>query len=232
MLERRFGRFVPRFVLRRLMGVETRIDEAVRRFGDEAPHGARVLDAGAGEGRHRACFESQRYLGVDLAVGDAAWDYGDIDCRADLEALPFRAGVFERALSIVVLEHTKHPGAVLSEIAQTLKPGGRLLLVVPQQWEVHQAPHDYFRFTRYGIEHLLDQAGFEEIEVEALGGHFSLLARRLIGCLSFFQSGWRWAAFPFVAVFVGPLALLLPSFDRLDSNKETTPAYRCLARKP
>ncbi len=231
MLEQRFGRFVPSFVLRRLMGVETAIDEAVRGFARETPAGERVLDAGAGEGRHREIFGESRYVGVDLAVGDAAWDYTVLDCLADLEALPFGAQTFDRALSIVVLEHVRRPGRALAEIARALKPGGLLLLVVPQQWEVHQAPHDYFRFTRHGLEHLLEEAGMEAQTIEPLGGHFSLLSRRLVGSLNFFHGGWRWLAFPFAAAVVGPLALLLPSLDRLDSNKETTPAYRCLARK-
>ncbi len=232
MLERRFGRYVPAFVLRRLMGVETAIEEGVRAFAADAAPGAHVLDAGAGEGRHRELFRSQKFIGVDLAVGDAAWDYSKIDCLADLEALPFGGAAFDCVLNIVVLEHTRRPQAVLNEIARVLRPGGRLFLVVPQQWEVHQSPHDFFRFTRYGIEHLLSEAGLTAESIEPLGGHFSLLSRRLVGSLNYFQGGMRWAAFPLAALVVGPAALLLPMFDRLDSKKETTPAYRCLVRKP
>ena len=41
-------------------------------------------------------FARQRYCGVDLAVGDAAWDYSRIDALADLTALPFRDGQLRR----------------------------------------------------------------------------------------------------------------------------------------
>ena len=102
-------------------------------------------------------FAAQRYCGVDLAVGDAAWDYSRLDAMADLTALPFRTGAFDAALNIVTLEHLREPACALGEIARTLAPGGLLLVAAPQEWEVHQAPHDYFRYTRYGLAYLLEK---------------------------------------------------------------------------
>ena len=40
------------------------------------------MDAGAGEGGHSAYFRRQRYLGVDLAVGDPHWNYGRLNALA------------------------------------------------------------------------------------------------------------------------------------------------------
>ena len=232
MLERRFGKFVPGFLRNRLMAVEALIERSVAEFSVSLPSGSHVLDAGAGESRHRAAFGHCAYVTVDLAVGDEAWDYGDIDCVGDLAAIPLVADSFDAALNVVVLEHLPHPELALAEIARVLKPGGKLLLVAPQQWEVHQAPHDYFRFTRYGLEELCRRAGLVPDSIEPMGGYFALLARRLIGSLNFFQGGLRWLAFPFVAAAVVPAALLIPSLDFLDSNKDFTLAYRCIARKP
>ena len=87
-----------------------------RRLRADLPAGARVLDAGSGEGQYRHHFARQRYCGVDLAVGDAAWDYSRIDALADLTALPFRAGRFDAAIHIVTIEHLKEPGCALAEI--------------------------------------------------------------------------------------------------------------------
>lgn len=232
MLERRFGKFVPGFLRNRLMAVEGVIERSIAQFSQSLPEGARVLDAGAGESRHRAAFRHCTYVAVDLAVGDDAWDYAGIDCVGDLAAIPLAPNSFDAALNVVVLEHLPRPDRALTEINRVLKPGGRLLLIAPQQWEVHQAPHDYFRFTRYGLEELCRRAGLLLDSIEPMGGYFSLLARRLTGSLNFFQGGVRWLAFPFVAAAVVPAALLIPSLDFLDSKKDFTLAYRCIARKP
>ncbi|MDA0207276.1 MAG: class I SAM-dependent methyltransferase, partial [Acidobacteria bacterium] len=202
MLERRFGKFVPGFLRNRLMAVEALIERSVAEFSISLPSGSRVLDAGAGESRHRAAFGHCVYVAVDLAVGDQAWDYGDIDCVGDLAAIPLATDSFDAALNVVVLEHLPRPDLALAEIARVLKPGGKLLLVAPQQWEVHQAPHDYFRFTRYGLEELCRRAGLVLDSIEPMGGYFALLARRLMGSLNFFQGGLRWLAFPFGATAV------------------------------
>ena len=72
----------------------------------------------------------------------------------------FGTGRFEASVNIVTLEHVREPARVLCELARTLAPGGRLLLIAPHEWEEHQQPHDYYRYTRYGLEYLLRQAGF------------------------------------------------------------------------
>ena len=92
---------------------------------------------------------AQRYCGLDLGVGDHAWDYSQLDVLGDLETLPFPDATFEAAINIVTLEHVLHPDRVICELGRVLAPGGRFLLVAPLQWEEHQQPHDYGRFTRY-----------------------------------------------------------------------------------
>ena len=232
MLERRFGRLVPRPLLRRLMTVETAIESAVDSFAGSLTRNARVLDAGAGEGRYKQCFTHCRYTGFDLGVGDREWDYSDIDVIGNLTHLPFRDASFSAAINVVVLEHTREPARVLAEIARVLQPGGKLLLIAPQQWEVHQAPHDYYRYTRYGLVWLCEEAGFATPRVRPLGGYFTLLARRLVNSLNFFQEGLLWLLFPFVAVMAGTCALILPSLDFLDREKNFTLAYICIVEKP
>ena len=69
---------------------------------------------------------------------------------------------------------------ILREIARVMKPQGPLLIAAPHEWEVHQAPHDYFRFTRYGLEYLLLGAGMKIVYLRPAGGYFRLLARRLL----------------------------------------------------
>ena len=134
-----------------ILHFETELAAAVEQFAHALPEGARVLDAGAGEGQYARSFARQRYCGVDLAVGDSTWDYTRLDVLADLGALPFRDATFAAAVNLVTLEHLREPAAALAEIARTLAPGGLLLLAAPHEWEVHQASHDYFRYTGFGL---------------------------------------------------------------------------------
>lgn len=220
-------RRLPGFLRRYLLHFESAIDDSLARFSAGLPAGVRVLDAGAGECAHAKYFERQRYLGVDLAVGDTTWDYGKLDAMSDLTALAFRDKCFDACINIVTLEHVREPACALREMARTLVSGGRLLLIVPHEWEVHQSPHDYYRYTRYGIAYLLDKAGFTDYIIEPVGGYFRLCSRRLLNGLQFFPGLWFFVA----AFFLVPLALVLPWFDSLDRERNFTLGYICLARK-
>ena len=226
-----FAYRLPRVFRRHILHFEVEIEDAVTAFARALPDHARVLDAGAGEGQYRHHFARHRYCGVDLAVGDTAWDYSKLDALADLTALPFRTAAFDAAIHIVTIEHLSEPGAALAEIARTLAPGGVLLIAAPHEWEVHQAPHDYFRYTRYGLAYLLEKSGFEVREMRAAGGYFRLLARRLLNGLQFFTGGVRWLFFVPAAILLVPPALILPLLDPLDRDRNFTLGYVCLARR-
>jgi SAM-dependent methyltransferase len=223
----RLQRLLPGLLRRHVLYFEACIEDAVGALAAGLPDGARILDAGAGEGRYAALFGRHRYCGVDLGIGDPGWNYRGLDAVADLAVLPFPEACFDACLSIVTLEHVKDPARVLGELARVLAGGGRLLLVVPQEWEVHQAPHDYWRFTRHGVAMLLTAAGFTNDEILPVGGFFRLLARRLLNGLQFFPP-WL---IPVAALLLAPPALVLPALEFLDRRRDFTLGYICTARK-
>jgi SAM-dependent methyltransferase len=223
----RFRSLLPAPLARYVLHFEAEIEAAVQGFAGSLSPGIRVLDAGAGESRHRPYFAAQRYTGVDLGVGDVGWNYSELDVVAELNALPFKNGVFEACINVVTLEHVREPGCALKEIARTLAPGGKLLLIAPHEWEEHQQPHDYFRYTRYGLDYLLRQAGFEPLEIRPAGGFFRLLSRRLLNALQFFPG----PSIVLAALFFAPPAMLLPLLDPLDRHRNFTLGYICTARK-
>jgi len=222
---------LPTFLRNHVLHFESLIESALEQFAATLPAGSRILDAGAGEARHAALFPHQNYIAVDLAVGDPTWNYRKLDCIADLAALPFAPAKFDAVLNIVTLEHLPHPARALDEMARVLRPGGRILLVAPHEWELHQAPHDFFRYTRHGLEHMLTEAGFTELSIIPAGGYFRLLSRRLLNGLQFFQGGARWLLFVPAALLLIPPALILPGFDALDREKNFTLGYVCTAKR-
>lgn len=215
-------RRLPAWLRRRVFTFETFIEDSVAAFARSLPPGALLLDAGAGEAQYAHLFPHARYVGVDLAIGDPQWDYRRLHAIADLEQLPFAGGRFDAALHVVTLEHLPRPAEALGELARVMRRGAALLLVAPQEWEVHQPPHDYYRYTRYGLTHLLGEAGFDVEEMTPAGGLFTVLARRMFNACQIA---------PWLLPFFAPAGLLVSLLDRLDRRRDFTLGYRCIARR-
>jgi SAM-dependent methyltransferase len=226
------GRILPRFLVRRLDPVQAIIDDDVAAAAASVSERDVVLDAGAGEARQRALFQRGRYIALDLGTGDAQWNYSALDIRGDLQRIPLRSGTVDRILCMVVLEHTRDPRGVIQEFARVLKPGGWLHMVVPFLWEEHQKPHDYFRFTHYGVQLLFENLPLDVEFIRPMGGFFRVCARRSVNLLSFFQGGWKWPLFILLAPFFGCLIpLLLHSLDGLDKEKSFSLGFHVRAVK-
>lgn len=132
-----------------------------------------LYDLGCGDAPYRDFFLQfcTSYIGVDWAGKHSQ----KIDIAADLnQALPIESSVADTVVSFSVMEHLSEPQNMLNEAFRILKPGGTILLQVPWQWMVHEAPHDYFRYTPYGLRYLFQKAGFCDIAIEAQSGFFSM----------------------------------------------------------
>jgi SAM-dependent methyltransferase len=78
-----------------------------------------------------------------------------------------------------VLEHVPDPESVLRELFRALKPCGHLWMTVPFFFAEHMEPYDYYRYTQYGLLHLLNRAGFKVERLERLEGYYMTLAYQL-----------------------------------------------------
>ncbi|MFQ5893979.1 MAG: class I SAM-dependent methyltransferase, partial [Nitrospinota bacterium] len=204
------------------------------------PAGARVLDAGAGEAPYASLFAEAAYVACDFAKGDPAWDYSRLAAVCDLRALAFRDGAFDLILSTETLEHVPDPKSAFGEFARALVPGGRLVVTVPfQGYREHQAPYDYFRYTRYGLEHLAREAGLVVEEVRAVGGVFSLMAKLLHYLTGYWflkpEPAWkRLAKTPLRAgysLFTRAAFLVLRVLDRRDRRRDYALHYLLVCTK-
>lgn len=139
-----------------------------------------VLDVGCGEMPFRGLLGARaRYTGIDVPAASEFGMAQHADVLAfDGAALPFPDARFDHVLCTEVLEHASEPAALVAEMLRVLKPGGTLVLTVPFAARVHHAPHDYHRFTRYGLAQLL--AGFADTRIEERGDELSVIANKLI----------------------------------------------------
>jgi SAM-dependent methyltransferase len=149
---------------------------------------ARVLDYGCGGSPYRNIFRSDVYHRADL-VGTAELDF---EYRADAK-LPQDVQGYDCVLSSQVLEHVDDPKSYLQECYRILEPRGHLLLTTHGLFEDHGCPYDYWRWTVYGLQKLVEAAGFriDRIKKVTTGPRAAMfLAEREIGRLRFTGAGY------------------------------------------
>ena len=190
----------------------------------------RVLDLGCGTAPYREDIlaVAGEYVGVDWP--GTIHDTTRVDVFADLSRpLPFADACADTVTVFKVLEHLQEPGEFLRECGRVLRPGGHIVILVPFLWQVHEAPHDYFRFTRFGLGYLLSRADFADITVHEKTGFWEMWALK-----------WNYHTRRYAR---GPLRLLLipfwwtgqvagPRLDRLFPHPEMAASYAAHARKP
>jgi SAM-dependent methyltransferase len=150
------------------------------------PTGAYVLDAGAGICPYRMHFVERGHHYESADFGEVDKEYGHLTYRCRLEAIPVADDKYNLVLLSQVLEHLPEPLQVLRELHRVLKPGGALWLTAPLYYREHEQPYDFYRYTRFGLGHLLTNAGFTIERLEELEGYsatvshqMALAARRL-----------------------------------------------------
>ena len=160
-------------------------------------HGA-LLDVGCGTKPYRDLFSNLgAYVGVERP-GTLSRSRV-VDVWADALALPFRGASFDTVLCNEVLEHVAEPARLFAEAARVMRPGAVLILSTPQVWGLHEEPFDFYRYTRYGLDHLARASGLAVIEIRPTCGTFAMVGQRLASFF-FYSTG---------AHRVAPLNLLL-----------------------
>lgn len=196
-----------------------------------------LLDVGCGNKPYLPIFSPhiRGYIGLDLPP--------ETGTRPDVvgvgNALPFSNASFDTVLLTQVLEHVPNPSRMLGEINRVLKPGGYLILTAPQAWRLHEVPHDFYRFTRFGLEYLAKIHGLDIVLLKPLGGSYALVGQILLN--TWFASlkklfrpqrkGMYWL-FILLTVLIALVTNLVFAFwDTLIQDTDDTLAYIVIAEK-
>jgi SAM-dependent methyltransferase len=125
-------------------------------------HDAKVLSVGA-SGEYGAHLDRvAKRVGFKVTSSDIDADRSP-DVVDDICASKLPDNSFDVVVMSSVLEHVQYPFEAAREIDRVLKPGGYALLIVPFLFPIHGRPHDYFRFTSFGLRHL-----FSHMQVDVL----------------------------------------------------------------
>lgn len=143
----------------------------------------KLLDIGCGKMPYKdyllGISKITSYTGLDI---DTAIEY-DASIKPDYTwdgiTMPFSDNSFDTAFGTEVLEHCPDPIIILKEVYRVLKPGGAFFFTVPFLWPLHEVPHDEYRYTPFSLSRLMEKAGFDKINLSAMGGWHASLAQML-----------------------------------------------------
>ena len=200
----------------------------------------RVLDVGCGDGwLAQALPEDVEYLGFDYPVTLAKGYRGRAAVLGSADRLPFADASFDTVAMLDVLEHLAQPAMAVSEARRVLRPGGRLILQVPFLYPLHDVPHDFQRWTRIGLERLVESHGLAMRRCATTGKPLETaaalqsigLARAILDVTA--QKSWSILLLPLLALSIPVVNLLGWALSRLLPDNDFMPlGYRIMAEKP
>lgn len=179
---------------------------------DDYPNGI-LLDVGCGLKPYKNLFTNvNRYIGIELPTTLSQSKV--VDIFADTLNLPFKNCSFDTILCTEVLEHIREPKNLFSEAARVLRANGILILSAPQVWGIHEEPHDYYRYTKYGLRYLAGYFGFEVIDISPTCGFWGVVGQRISSNIYNFYGKNK--PFIFKALVLIPCCIIQIIFDFLN----------------
>lgn len=189
-----------------------------------------VLDAGSGESeRYKKFFKFEKYIKLDINSDSEA------DIIGSVESIRLDDGSVDSIVSTQVLEHVKNPAKAISEFYRVLKSGGYCLVTVPQLNELHEEPHDYFRFTKYGLEEIFSHAGFKIVLIERRGSFWvanaQMKVRYFVDLFNLNQYIWLAKIFNPFFLIGGHLSIWIDKLDKSKANEKHALGWLIIAKK-
>jgi SAM-dependent methyltransferase len=135
----------------------------------------KLLDIGCGNKPYEIWTTGKitEYVGCDVVQSSS----NKVDVMCEANNIPLENNSFDTVLSTQVIEHVEDHQGLVNEAYRLLKQDGYFILSGPMYWNLHEEPHDFFRFTKYGFKYILEKAGFEVCEIVSNGGAWATLGQ-------------------------------------------------------
>lgn len=161
-----------------------------------------LLDIGCGQQLLRNYLNpSTTYFSLDFPETGITLYNAKPSVFGDAESLPFKNKTFDTVILLEVLEHLPDPASAILEVKRVLKKDGVLILSTPFLYPIHDAPRDYQRWSKHGLNRLINFSGLEIRDFYIMGSPIET------GILLFnLALAWQTIHSPVVARF--PLLLL------------------------
>lgn len=172
--------------------IDVRMAATLRALRRLATRGGKVLDVGCGTGSMLKVLAAAGFEPYGLEVSPTAVRrcrerFGERVACGDLTNHTFEAASFDAVTLFHVLEHLDNPVAALHEAQRLLKPGGLLLIEVPnldgagfrvfgRRWYPLDVPLHLFHFTPRALERLLITEALEPVRFSFFSARASCAA--------------------------------------------------------
>lgn len=188
-------------------------------------HG-KLVDIGCGSKPYIKYFKYiDEYIGVDLISNEA-------DIVANAKSLPIESNSVDVVLCNQVIEHDAEPVKIIAEIRRILKKDGVLILSAPQMGRLHGEPNDYYRFTKWGLNYLLEKNGMKIEVIEPHGGIFRAIGSHLnFFIIEYFGKNKQRRKFILRRTILGLNNFFFSFLDKLITWEKDTLGYNIIAKK-
>ncbi|MCS6821197.1 MAG: class I SAM-dependent methyltransferase [Microscillaceae bacterium] len=185
------------------------IERAIKKYLSCLGKKLRIADFGCGNSPYKPLFEPfcKEYLGIDLPENP----------KATIHILPEgKINLLDNQMDVVistqVLEHVPNPHHYLLEAHRILTAEGLLILTTHGYWIYHPDPTDFWRWTSAGLKKIIQETGFELLELRGILGR-SAMGMQLV------QDGLIFKLPSFLRPFLSiPMQLLIFLLDKTHSQ--------------
>lgn len=188
-----------------------------------------VLDIGAGLSPYHTYLTNAKITSLDNNKKLKP------DIVGSIYAIPREEGTFNSIICTEVLEHIAEPSKAIKECYRVLKRNGYIYITTPFMWGLHYEPHDYYRYTKHGLEYLLTTNGFTVINIQPLGGFSSFVGARI--CRNIYNLFDRLSlpkkiTVSLATVLALPIGIMFYLISKItDKDSKLPVTYAVLARK-
>ena len=155
-----------------------------------------VLEYGAGNGWNLMGLDCRSKSAYDLSsLNKSRMESAGIKFYSSEQEIP--SSSFDVVICHHVLEHVPYPGTTLGVLKDFLKPGGKLILVVPLEgqtdnsFDVKEKEGHLYSWTAQTLANLVDRAGFGVKEVSIKWRGYDRFAAELAKKLKLGEMGFR-----------------------------------------
>ena len=204
--------------------VDKEIELAIKSYAQ-----GKLLDIGCGTKPYKELTKPYVTEHIGLDREDTPHNKENIDIFAEADNIPLPDNSFNTILATSVLEHVELPDKAISEMYRVLKKEGYCIIATPFMWLLHEAPRDFYRYSKFGLKYLLEKNGFEVVSLKPITGFWITFGQQFLYYIRKYKRFFVLKLL--VVVFTVISQLILFWLFRSEKDENFTSTYLAVGKK-